>query len=110
MKGKEIFNHVLVNKHEIMPKNEVDAVKKQYNAELEKFPKIYVDDPTAKAIDAKVGDLIRIIRPSPTTGTTTYYRYVIPVIEKITGFESDTPEIKKEELDEITETTEDDKE
>ncbi|MCK5506413.1 MAG: DNA-directed RNA polymerase subunit H [Thermodesulfovibrionia bacterium] len=76
MKGKEIFNHFIVPKHEIMSKKEVELTKKIYNIELDKFPKIYTSDPTVKAIDAKAGDLIKITRPSPTSGTTIYYRVV----------------------------------
>ena len=76
MKGKEIFNHFIVPKHEIMSKKEVELTKNIYKAELNKFPKIYTSDPVIKAIDAKAGDLIKISRESPTTGTTTYYRFV----------------------------------
>ena len=66
-----------------MSKKEVEAVKQLYRAELSNFPKIYDSDPVVKAINAKVGDLLKIKRSSPTAGTTTYYRQVISTQESI---------------------------
>jgi DNA-directed RNA polymerase subunit H len=41
------------------------------------LPKIYHDDPAARAVGGKVGDVIRIIRISQTAGRAESYRLVI---------------------------------
>jgi len=99
MKGKEIFDHFLVPKHEVVSEKEIEAIKKLYNAELSQFPKIYVDDPAAKAIGAKAGEVVKITRASPTAGSSIYYRYVIARLEKISGFESE--EAPKEKISKV---------
>ena len=41
------------------------------------MPKIHVSDPAAVAIKAKIGDVIRVTRDSPTAGKAVFYRLVI---------------------------------
>jgi DNA-directed RNA polymerase subunit H len=41
------------------------------------MPKMHVSDPAAIAIKAKIGDVIRITRESPTAGKAIFYRLVI---------------------------------
>lgn len=72
-----ILQHILVPKHEIMKKEEVDALLVKFGIKLANLPKIREDDPAAKAIDAKKGDVLRIIRSSPTAGEAIYYRAVV---------------------------------
>lgn len=74
---KTILEHVLVPKHEIMNKEEIALVLEKYGAELDQLPKIMEADPVIEAIGAKKGNVLKIIRQSPTAGESIYYRVVI---------------------------------
>jgi len=73
----------LVPKHEILSKKEVEELLKKYNVTKDKLPKILITDPAVKAIGAKVGDVIKIERESPTAGKSYYYRVVVSSRESI---------------------------
>ena len=72
-----ILEHELVPKHEILSPEEAEEVLKRLNIQPTQLPWISVDDPVVKAIGAKPGDIIKIIRKSPTAGETIAYRYVV---------------------------------
>jgi len=72
-----IFEHVLVPKHEIVDAGERERLLTQYRVQPYQLPRIKASDPAAKVIDAKPGDIIRIIRDSQTAGKYTSYRYVV---------------------------------
>ena len=69
--------HVLSPKHEKLSDVEVTELLKTFNVEYAKLPKISLSDPSIDNLEVKLGDVIKITRPSPTSGTTTYYRMVI---------------------------------
>jgi DNA-directed RNA polymerase subunit H len=96
MKSKEIIDHFMVPKHEILSQKEIKVLKEQYKTELNKFPKIFVSDPAIKNINAKVGDIIKITRYSPTANTTIYYRQVIEKYEYNASSEFDEIKITDE--------------
>lgn len=73
----DIRRHVLVPKHEILPKSKVDELLKRYKVQLHQLPLIKSSDPAAQAIGAKPGDVLKITRRSPTAGEAVVYRYVI---------------------------------
>ena len=73
----DILSHTLVPEHIIVPKEEVEKELTHYNATLIELPKILTRDPVVKAIGAKVGDVIKIIRKSPTAGEAVAFRLVI---------------------------------
>lgn len=73
----DIFEHKLVPKHEILTPEEREKVLAQYKIKPYQLPQIKVSDPAAKAIGAKPGDILRIIRKSPTAGEHIAYRYVV---------------------------------
>jgi DNA-directed RNA polymerase subunit H len=50
---------------------------KSYGVDSAQLPKIHVADPVVKEIGGKVGDVIKIIRKSPTSGESVFYRLVI---------------------------------
>ena len=73
----DIFKHELVPKHEILPKEELEELLKKYRIKPYQIPRIKASDPAAKMIGAKPGDIIKIIRKSPTAGRSVAYRYVV---------------------------------
>jgi len=49
----------------------------QYRIQPYQLPQIKSSDPAVKAIGAKPGDILRIIRKSQTAGTHIAYRYIV---------------------------------
>lgn len=72
-----IFEHELVPKHEILTSSEKEELLAKYRVKPYQLPRILTSDPAAKAIGAKPGDIIRILRDSPTAGKHIAYRYVV---------------------------------
>jgi len=73
----DLFEHKLVPKHEILPEEEKNELLARYKVQAYQLPQISSLDPTVKAIGAKAGDILRIIRKSPTAGEHIAYRYVV---------------------------------
>jgi DNA-directed RNA polymerase subunit H len=72
-----ILNHELVPEHIILKENEIKEVLEKFNIKPENLPKILLSDPTVKAINAKEGNILKIVRKSKTAGISIYYRIVI---------------------------------
>lgn len=73
----DVFQHELVPKHVLLKPEEARKVLDQYHIKPYQLPYIRVSDPAARAVGAKPGDLIRVIRRSPTAGESDFYRYVV---------------------------------
>ena len=73
----EIFEHALVPKHEILSEKEKAQLLAQYKIQPYHMPQIKATDPAVKAIGARPGDLLRVIRKSATAGEHIAYRYVV---------------------------------
>lgn len=73
---KDILKHELVPEHTILKNTEVKALLKKLDVIPEQLPKINSDDPVVKAIDANVGDILKITRKSQTSGVFETYRLV----------------------------------
>lgn len=73
----DIFEHALVPLHEILTQKEQDQLLAQYKLQPYQMPQIKSTDPAVKAIGAKPGDVLRIIRKSSTAGEHIAYRYVV---------------------------------
>ncbi|RLF15635.1 MAG: DNA-directed RNA polymerase subunit H [Thermoprotei archaeon] len=73
-----IFDHVLVPKHILLTKEEAKKVLKELGVQPWQLPWIRASDPAAKALGAKPGDIIKIIRKSKLAGYSIAYRYVVP--------------------------------
>lgn len=73
----DVLRHMLVPKHEIASKKEVEELMEKYRIQPHQLPKILVSDPAAKAIGAKPGDIIKITRKSRTAGVATAYRLAV---------------------------------
>jgi DNA-directed RNA polymerase subunit H len=73
----EIFNHKLVPKHEILSEKEKSQILVQYKIQPYQIPQIKSTDPAVKAIGARPGDMLKVIRKSATAGEHIAYRYVV---------------------------------
>jgi len=77
MSKLRLQDHVLVPKHELLSEEEARKILETLKLTKEQLPKIKADDPIAKEIGAKVGDIVRIERESPTSGKSIVYRLVV---------------------------------
>ncbi len=59
-----------------MTPNEIQLFYGEYNASTYTTKKLLYDDPTSRYFNLKKGDVIRLIRPSPTAGEGIDYRVV----------------------------------
>jgi DNA-directed RNA polymerase subunit H len=73
----DLFEHKLVPKHEILTEKEREQLLSEYRVQPYQLPQIKSSDPAVKAIDARPGDILRVIRKSPTAGEHMAYRYVV---------------------------------
>ena len=79
MRRKKIVikKHVLMPEHIKLSEKEKKELFEEYNISPKELPKIKKDDPAIARLNVKVGDVIKIIRTSPTAGETVFYRGVI---------------------------------
>ena len=73
----DIFRNILVPEHVLLTKEETQSVLEMYKIKPYQLPYIHSSDPAVRAIDAKLGDVVKIIRNSRTAGNAIAYRYVI---------------------------------
>ena len=73
----DIFEHALVPRHEILTEKERDQLLTLYKVKPYQMPQVKSNDPAVKAIGAKPGNILRIIRKSSTAGEHIAYRYVV---------------------------------
>ena len=78
MKKKKL----LIKKHDLIPVHiklsgkEKQALLEKYRISLKELPKIKLDDSAIAKLNVKPGDVIKIIRESPTAGESIFYRGV----------------------------------
>ena len=72
-----IFEHEDVPKHEILSAEERAKLLAEYKVHPYQLPAIKASDPAITAIGARSGDIVRIVRESPTAGKYFAYRYVV---------------------------------
>lgn len=73
----DLFEHKLVPVHQILEEKEKQELLSKYRVHPYQLPQIISSDPAVKAIGAKPGDILRVIRKSPTAGKHIAYRYVV---------------------------------
>ena len=71
-----ITHHEIVSKHILLRPEEIEKVLEEYQTVRSQLPKLLVTDPVAKYYGMKAGDVCKIIRQSPMTGESYYYRIV----------------------------------
>jgi len=76
-KKVNVFDHLMVPKHTLLSQEEVEKVLNKYRIKPYQLPKIKDSDPAVMAIQAQPGDIIKILRKSPTAGEAIAYRYVV---------------------------------
>jgi DNA-directed RNA polymerase subunit H (RpoH/RPB5) len=79
MNKVNISKHQLVPKHVKLSEKEKQKLFEAYHISLKELPKISIKDPVIQELEPKEGDVIKIIRKSPTAGETFFYRGVIDV-------------------------------
>lgn len=72
-----ILEHELVPKHVLLTREEAKRILKSMGVKKTELPLIYSTDPVAKALGAKPGDVIMVIRKSPTAGKAVAFRLVV---------------------------------
>lgn len=83
MAKKRSKKKLIIGKHELIPKHskisekeKKQLMEKYHITSLKEFPKIFKNDSGLQGVNVKVGDLVKIIRQSP-TGEAIYYRVVV---------------------------------
>lgn len=72
------LKHVLVPKHEKVPKGEEEALLKEFYAKKSQFPLIrFHEDPIARLLGLMPKDMVKITRPSATAGECIIYRVCV---------------------------------
>lgn len=73
----DVTKHVLVPKHVKATEKEKKALLDKYDITEEELAKIKLDDPAIQNLKVVPGDVIKIVRHSPTAGETEFYRCVV---------------------------------
>jgi DNA-directed RNA polymerase subunit H len=77
LKKFNVLEHELVPKHAILNEQEKEEVLKRYGIVLRQLPRMLITDPAIREMNPKVGDVVKIVRKSSTSGESIYYRVVI---------------------------------
>jgi len=73
----DITKHNLVPKHIKLSEEEKQEVLKKHNLSLNQLPMILLSDAAIQNLKPEVGDVIKIMRPSPTVIESAFYRVVV---------------------------------
>ena len=76
-KKKEQIQHFLIPQHVKLSDKEKEELLSRLNATAKELPKIDHSDPAIQHLDVKAGDVIKILRKSPTAGDAVYYRVAV---------------------------------
>lgn len=72
-----IIDHRDVPKHEVMDEKEKQELLEKYGIKATNIPIILRDDAMARYLGLTPGEVVRILRPSPTSGTYVSYRICV---------------------------------
>jgi DNA-directed RNA polymerase subunit H (RpoH/RPB5) len=76
-KELDIFQSELVPKHDLLNQEEKVELLKKFNITLKQLPRIKQDDAAVKILNAKRGDIVKVMRKSPVATEYYYYRVVV---------------------------------
>lgn len=72
----------IIPEHHLLTEEEKDVYIKSYHHQTKNnfkgMSKMFVSDPVSRYYNMKVGDIVRIIRPSVTSGYSVFYRRIVP--------------------------------
>jgi DNA-directed RNA polymerase subunit H len=74
----DVLSHEYVPHHVLIPREEAKKLLREWGVKGIQLPWIRASDPVARALGARPGDLVKIIRKSEVSGVTVVYRYVVP--------------------------------
>ncbi len=72
-----VLDHALVPKHIVMSEDEVEELLKRFAITKDDLPLIKISDAVIEEIEAKVGDVIKIMRKKSPAGDAISYRLVV---------------------------------
>ncbi len=72
-----VGDHFLVPKHVLLSAQQAAELMKKYGLNPNQMPKILRTDSAIIDMLPKKGDIVKIVRDSPTAGKTIYYRRVV---------------------------------
>jgi len=72
-----VLEHELVPQHILLSEEEAKRILKRMGLSKAQLPWMLASDPVAKALGAKPGDVVMILRKSPTAGVAVAFRYVV---------------------------------
>lgn len=72
----KVDRHILTPKHLKLSEKEKAQLLERYHVTSKELPKILKTDSAIKEMDAKQGDIIKVIRKSSTRGESIFYRVV----------------------------------
>jgi len=77
MKKFDPSKHLLVPKHSRASDKEKEELLKKYNVSVTQLPRISRKDSAIAGLNLKPGDVVKIVRKSPTAGEAVFYREVL---------------------------------
>ncbi len=72
-----IEKHVLMPTHSKLNDKDKKELLEHYNISFTQLPKILNTDSALAGLDVKTGDVVKIVRKSPTAGESVFYRGVV---------------------------------
>jgi len=72
-----MVEHILIPQHKKLSQEEAEALLGKYNISKRQLPKIKIKDKAILDFNPERGDIIEIIRSSPTMGISYFYRVVV---------------------------------
>jgi DNA-directed RNA polymerase subunit H len=71
--------HILIPKHSKLSDIQKEKLLEKYNISVKELPRILKTDPAITPLNAKLGDVIKITRKSPTASEAVFYRVIVDV-------------------------------
>jgi DNA-directed RNA polymerase subunit H len=78
-KSFDLKKHVLVPKQSKLSEKDKKELLEKYKISVFDLPLISIKDTAIKGLDVKAGDVVKIVRQSPTAGESIFYRSVVNV-------------------------------